>query len=84
MYRVLYITQVHSCHMQIRKIISSVLMVFTICMVGVVPPVWRFQLELLLWCWALLKAGEPQQGREGRQQHRGSQLCTQPGCQGWH
>lgn len=31
MYRVLYITQVHSCHMQIRKIISSVLVVFTIC-----------------------------------------------------
>lgn len=68
MYRVLYITQVHSCHMQIRKIISSVLMVLTICMAGVAPPVWRFQLELLLWSWAVLKAGEPQQ------QHRASQL----------
>lgn len=50
---------------------------------GVVAPVWRFHLELLLRYGAVLKAGEPQQGREGRQQHRASQLCQQPGCQGW-
>lgn len=37
-----------------------------------VPAVWRVHLELLLRYWAVLKAGEPQQGREGRQQHRHS------------
>lgn len=72
MYRVLYITQVHSCHMQMRKIISAVLMVFTICMEGVAPPAWRFQLELLLWGRAVLRAGSS------------TEPGSSAGSQGWH